>query len=90
MHKFNIFLNFTLDKYNDVIVCLAQQIKQQTTQEGKIMTTTYSIEINTNGTATIYQTIKIGSMTKKMQCQTCNNETQAKAVVNYMSIKANQ
>lgn len=33
MHKFNIFMNFMLDKYNGVIVCLAQQIKQQTTQE---------------------------------------------------------
>ena len=37
MHKFNIFMNFMLDKYNGVIVCLAQQIEQRNAQEENTM-----------------------------------------------------
>ena len=37
MHKFNIFMNFMLDKYNGVIVWLAQQIEQRNAQEENTM-----------------------------------------------------
>ena len=37
MHKFNIFMNFMLDKYTGVIVCLAQQIEQRNAQEENTM-----------------------------------------------------
>ena len=54
MHKFNIFMNFMLDKYNGVIVCLAQQIKQNPPRrnEGrrrKHMTKEFENRVNKEG-----------------------------------------
>lgn len=49
-----------------------------------------SYEVNENGTATIYTTIEINGVKKKMKCANYNNEEQARACLNYMRLRANQ
>ena len=54
------------------------------------MKTKLTYEINPNGTATIYQIIKIGNTTKKIKAQTCNTEEEAKACIKRMELLGNQ